>query len=95
MHYQPLRPQHKEIRLVHLLSGEFYEPIRCMPRTISLDDRVLRPRPEYGALPYEWGTPESRGYTIILNEEPFAVRENLWLALKELRAQHKADIQIL
>jgi len=69
------------IRLVKLLHSGNDESIECIFRTFDLSKC-----PPYIALSYTWGLPGSTA-EIILNGFPFAVGENLHLALQAFRAK--------
>lgn len=71
----PLRHRHQEIRLLELLPSSTPIAITCKFHLHSLTDC-----PPYLALSYTWGTsPACR--TILINDSPFLVRENLWAFL--------------
>jgi hypothetical protein len=41
--------------------------------------------PRYEALSYEWGDPNGKPQTILLNGQPFEIRDNLYQALQSMR----------
>jgi hypothetical protein len=74
--YAPLiRPQ--EIRVVTLQHGIWDDPIHCKLENVDFTKR-------YEAVSYEWG---SRGEEecIYLNNQPFPIRKNLYVALRHFR----------
>lgn len=76
--YKTLQPG--EIRLLRLLpSTTRWSKIRC-----TLEPAALRSNPDYKALSYTWGQEPPR-HTILCEGRPFAVRENLYRALRRLR----------
>ena len=77
--YTPVNSHKGEIRLVTIKSGTQPEPIRCNLSYVSLNDK-----PKYEALSYVWGVP-STPISILLDEHPFGVTQNLGLALRFLR----------
>lgn len=77
--YTPLNSHKREIRLATIKPGTQLEPIRCSLSYVSLDDT-----PKYEALSYVWGDPSIR-ISILLDEHPFRVTQNLGLALRFLR----------
>ncbi|KAK5310598.1 hypothetical protein LTR70_009363 [Exophiala xenobiotica] len=81
--YETLRlsPEKKEIRLLELLPGSTGDIIRC--RMIATP---LRGAPEYSAVSYVWGHSHS-SLQISVNGNAFAVRENTFQALSQLRLE--------
>jgi hypothetical protein len=80
-HYTPLDPSVDCIRLLALLPYDKRRPdiVRCKLSTVRFSEK-----PEYEALSYTWG--ESKpAETILLYGEPFAIQENLYNALDNLR----------
>ena len=69
------------VRLLKLLPGFPGQPISCTTYAVNLADN-----PKYFALSYMWG-PIQPTYEILLNAQPFHVRENLWQLLKRLRSE--------
>ena len=67
------------IRVVELLQNTSRDPITCKLHVVALDDQI-----GYTALSYVWGDPSIRK-EIILDGQPFYVRENLWNFLHEAR----------
>lgn len=78
--YEPLDTSTKQIRLITILPGSGCSAIRCELQSVDL---AMNPR--YEALSYEWGSVETT-CAILLWEETFPVRTNLWLALSHLRS---------
>jgi hypothetical protein len=70
---------HDEIRLLTLLPGGHDDPIHCSLRNVRRNDIAGA-----DALSYTWGEPPA-AYETWINDRPFAVRENLYHALKALR----------
>jgi Heterokaryon incompatibility protein (HET) len=81
--YSSLGPSPVAFRLISLLPGSQSEEIHCRIMHASLDDQ-----PRYEALSYYWGSPDLGYRTIILNNQPFRVYVNLWIALCHLRFDH-------
>ncbi|KAL0936262.1 pectinesterase [Colletotrichum truncatum] len=75
--YPPLDPQTRSTRLLKFLPQD-NDTIRCTLTTHTIDDP-----PPFIGLSYVWGPP-SPSYDILVNNEPFQVRENLWHALRRL-----------
>jgi len=74
----------REIRLLLLEPSEPSDPVRCIMGTCSIDSRP----PRFTALSYAWGS--SLDSTLIsLNEVPFAVGNNLYSFLEEMRSQRQ------
>ncbi|ORX92548.1 heterokaryon incompatibility protein-domain-containing protein [Clohesyomyces aquaticus] len=78
----PLDSACGEIRLLRLLPGSRNDQISLTVRIQSLQDN-----PSYTAASYMWGV-ENATRDIILDGEPFVIRENLWLFLLEFRAKN-------
>jgi hypothetical protein len=79
--YNPLDRSRNEIRLVHIHAALDYEAkISCSLSHVSLDDQ-----PIYYALSYSWGSTQ-KTRSILLDEQEFAVTENLYEALREVRS---------
>jgi len=78
--YQPLACE-DEIRLVEIL------PPRENSDKVELriQHEALAVKPKYEALSYEWGSPNGDTFIIWVNDCPFMIRQNLWLALRRLR----------
>jgi hypothetical protein len=82
--YRDLNFSKHEIRLVSLWSASSvgsYETIRCELLHICLEEG---PNPEYEALSYQWGKPDS-GLSILLGGQYVQVQKNLYWALQHLR----------
>lgn len=79
----------KQSRAIRLLSFdlESTDRIRCTLRTYDLPSC-----PPYIALSYAWGSPWHTR-EIVVSEQPFVVRDNLWWALKTLKI-HGTPAQI-
>jgi hypothetical protein len=90
--YQPLAPEHNEIRLLKIYpphrSRRHGEPIECSILTTSLEDA-----PSYKALSYTWGT-ELDIEQIFLDECPFNITSTLQEALLQLRSNRVKIIWI-
>ncbi|KAJ8064481.1 hypothetical protein OCU04_006815 [Sclerotinia nivalis] len=80
---KPLSLSHREIRCLILQPLSSGTSIQCTVETIS-----LLSNPEYEALSYVWGD-ASIQRTIIFNEIPFSVTQNLAIALHHLRLSDK------
>ena len=77
--YKPLQDV-DEIRLLFLDPGEDCDPIKCSISHVKLPSKL-----QYEALSYMWGELGKPNADIVLNGQPYCVRENLFLALKNLR----------
>jgi hypothetical protein len=85
--YRHLASNHAEIRLVTIMPGEGFDPIKC-----TFDHAVLGTNaPAYEALSYTWGSIHSVG-SITLNDTPFHVTKNLNAALRDLRLPHTTRV---
>lgn len=94
--YKPLNEDRKELRLLTLLPpshGREDGTIQCELATYSLlpphPEKNGLPLPSYDALSYEWGPSTSNRREIQLQDEPYLIRENLWLALHRLRSSSR------
>lgn len=74
--YDPLDPQKDEIRLLRITPKG-----SLCPAHVEIFHANLSDEPHYKALSYTLGNPNDPHYTIHVNQRPFRVRENLWLAL--------------
>lgn len=78
--YNPLDRGRNEVRLVRIHAAPEYEArISCSLNHVSLDNQ-----PIYYALSYNWESPQ-KTRTILLDEQKFAVTENIYEALREIR----------
>ncbi|KAF2246892.1 HET-domain-containing protein [Trematosphaeria pertusa] len=80
--YKPL--QQGEIRVLRLYPGIGDEPVRCSLELVYLD---AESPPEYNALSYEWGRPDTEDYIIQINDFSVPVRKNLYFALLSIRGK--------
>ncbi|KAL8837770.1 MAG: hypothetical protein Q9170_002388 [Blastenia crenularia] len=80
--YQPLG--NNEIRLL--------KPISMTPHAIAFEliHVLLLENPQYTALSYTWGTP-SNNHSIVLNGQPFLIRQNLYGALRQMQLSKLID----
>ncbi|PVH70976.1 HET-domain-containing protein, partial [Cadophora sp. DSE1049] len=87
--YSPLTTDSDEIRLLVLQpSNSLNQTIEC---TLSIAN--ISSRPTYEALSYMWGPDDLRGsWYIRMNGEHFAIRENLFRALRSLRHGHEPRV---
>jgi Heterokaryon incompatibility protein (HET) len=93
--YTPLNGDSgEEMRLVFLLPGDEWSTICCQLRTSALpSDKIDQgDTSSYAALSYVWGH-TNHDRSILLEEKPVLVRENLWMALFYLRS--KTHVKIL
>lgn len=77
--YQPLDLARRQIRILHLMPGNFEDPIHT---TLSL--AYLEDHPQYEALSYVWGDPNVC-MSITVNGKDQLVTTNLWAALRRCR----------
>jgi len=90
--YAPLSNEALEIRLLVLLPGDEWTPIRCELRTALLPDRneknqgSLPQIPLYTGLSYTWGSLDLAG-SLFLEGKKMEVRTNLLTALRYLRSK--------
>ncbi|KAI0381777.1 heterokaryon incompatibility protein-domain-containing protein [Hypomontagnella monticulosa] len=78
-HFLPLDHARQEIRVLHLLPGQFSDPISC-----RLSHDSLEGNPTYIALSYVWGDGSNPQHITLENTE-FSVTANLYTALQFLR----------
>ena len=80
--YQPLNPN--EIRLL--------KPLSRSSNALSFEifHISLLSKPRYGALSYTWGPPGD-AHTILLNGQPFPIRQNLYDALQQVQSSKLID----
>ncbi|KAF2496771.1 hypothetical protein BU16DRAFT_458540 [Lophium mytilinum] len=71
-----------EFRLLRLIPGSGSDTIACEDVVVSFVDTK---RPSYYALSYVWGDPKDTK-PIMFNGSPFWITQNLWRALRQLRA---------
>ena len=62
--------------------------LNCYIRHVKYFEGV---RPDYEALSYEWGRGD-RLRKVMIDEKPFSIRENLWLAMSHL--QHDSENRV-
>ncbi|EKG14521.1 Heterokaryon incompatibility [Macrophomina phaseolina MS6] len=86
--YSPLDPKRRQIRLLTLHPGSWRARIRCSLTTVSLLDE-----PDYEALSYVWGDPQSTA-PIFVDGCVFLATVNLWRALRRLRRHYPRTIWI-
>lgn len=86
MIWSTLKQERQEIRLLTLCPGAFEQEIQCKLRIVSLDRH-----PNYVALSYCWGDPNSRD-TISINEQKISVTRSLATALKYMRRKDEEAI---
>ncbi|KAF4339480.1 heterokaryon incompatibility (het-6OR allele) [Fusarium beomiforme] len=77
--YRPLDPEQRQIRILHLLPGQYDDPVRCTLRTVSLDGNL-----SYEALSYSWGDPYIC-HVIEVDDQEATVTSNLYNVLRRLR----------
>lgn len=83
--YGDLDPTLHEIRLLHIeCSSSATAHIRCQLEAVKLSDN-----PQYEALSYVWGIDKPEN-TILINNEPLLVRQNLFSALKRLKSRSES-----
>ena len=80
--YQTLNPN--EIRLL--------KPLSRSSNALSFEifHISLLSKPRYGALSYTWGPPGD-AHTILLNGQPFPIRQNLYDALQQVQSSKLID----
>jgi heterokaryon incompatibility protein (HET) len=81
--YDALESQ--QIRTLTVLPGDPSTPLRCLLRTVSLDDPLLA----YEALSWTWGPIPKKMKVISINDVPHSVRPSLYDALINLRHEQK------
>lgn len=79
--YTPLDSSREEIRVIHLLPGEFDHEIKIELVPVSLSSE---PPPRYNALSYVWGREQCQAPALV-NGKPFAITSNLDIALRYFR----------
>ncbi|EWY84622.1 hypothetical protein FOYG_12052 [Fusarium oxysporum NRRL 32931] len=77
--YQPLDLAKRQIRILHILPGQYGDPVRCTLHAMSLYDN-----PCYEALSYSWGDPYIC-HVIEVDGQEATVTRNLYNALRRLR----------
>lgn len=77
--YEPLQKEPNQIRLLHVLPGDFEDPIQC-----ELRKSKLVPIPKYETISYVWGDPEDR-LTININGFEFSVPASSARAIRRVR----------
>ncbi|KAL8381119.1 hypothetical protein RB595_005414 [Gaeumannomyces hyphopodioides] len=83
--HEPIDLSKKAIRLLCLLAGSYYDPIRC-EMYMSLLEEDQNVHIEYEALSYTWGSSETCE-TIYIEGRPLQVTTNLHAALLCLRRE--------
>jgi hypothetical protein len=73
----------RQIRLLHIQPGASHDMISCTLETVSLEDN-----PQYEALSYEWGKPDTNSREIKIDQRIIIVRDNLYWALCYLRRKN-------
>ena len=81
--YDELDPTRKQIRICLIHPGAFEDPIKCILRTVSLNDG-----PQYETLSYAWGAPVL-DHTVLVDGAVLNVTKNLHNALQYLRRQQR------
>lgn len=79
--YKPIDSSKKEIRIIHLLPGDFDDTINIELVPVSLSSN---PTPQYDALSYVWGL-EKCPIPAFVNGIPIAITSNLDTALRYFR----------
>ena len=85
--YTALDRSKRQIRVLILLPAvDEDNDIHCHLRTISLEEKEKKEKREtkYEALSYTWGDPSNKNI-IYINQSPFKVTKNLYIALRYLR----------
>ncbi|KAL2073871.1 hypothetical protein VTL71DRAFT_11197 [Oculimacula yallundae] len=80
--YSSLKPRNHRIDTALEIS-----PVHCEMMKV-----VVEQTPPYKALSYTWGGPNDSQYSIKIDGKSFSVRENLWLALLQLRSRSDPTI---
>lgn len=81
-HYEQLNPT--DIRLLKPLS------ISSNALSFEITHIALVSKPRYGALSHTWGPPGD-AHTILLNGQPFPIRQNLYDALQQIQSSKLID----
>ncbi|KAK3615054.1 hypothetical protein LTR56_026692 [Elasticomyces elasticus] len=76
-----------QIRLVHILPGEFNEQVLCMLETIRVASM-----PVYDALSYTWGSTSAPRTITLAGNPDFQVTRNLYAALRRSRRSDKVRV---
>ena len=79
IHYRPLDPSKREIRLLDLYLSTESEEIKCVLKRTNLNGGI-----KYEALSYVWGSTNEK-VVITLNNGPFKVTHSLYVALQHLK----------
>lgn len=82
--YEPIDSSKSEIRIIHLLPGEFDDTISIELVPVSLSSN---PTPQYDALSYVWGR-EQCPTPALVNGRPVTITSNLDTALRYFRDRH-------
>jgi hypothetical protein len=92
--YEPLSKSIDTIRVIHLWPYKnSEEPGKTQMIQCSLKHVTFEQLPEYEALSYEWGN-ATKLRTIRIGKEEVRIRENLWVALDELRKETR-EVRVL
>jgi hypothetical protein len=82
----PIDAKSREIRLIELVPSHDDQRVSCKFHRHTLDSLDL----EYTAVSYTWGDPKSPSHDVLVDGNPFRIRQNLWHFLKQEReAGHK------
>lgn len=79
--YEAIDSSKAEIRIIHLLPGEFDDPISIELVPVSL---LSSPPPQYEALSYVWGQEQCQTPALV-NGRPVTITKNLDIALRYFR----------
>ncbi|KAK4100417.1 HET-domain-containing protein, partial [Parathielavia hyrcaniae] len=86
--YPPLSNSTDSLRLLVLLPGRWYQPIRC-----ELVSTTFSENPQYEALSYAWGAESGRAFrSISVNGARVKVGKNIWHALDHLRSATQSRV---
>lgn len=86
--YEPIDSSKEEIRIIHLLPGEFDDTINLELATVSLSSN---PTPQYDALSYVWGQEQCQTPAFV-NGRPVIITSNLDIALRHFRDRYDEKI---
>jgi hypothetical protein len=81
--YRPLKTSQHQIRILHILPGQYDDALRCELHTESLHDR-----PIFEALSYSWGDQQIL-YLIEVDGQQADIASNLYNVLRRLRFTDK------
>lgn len=82
--YEPIDSSKSEIRIIHLLPGEFDDTISIELVPVSLSSSAT---PQYDALSYVWGQEQCQTPALV-NGRPVTITSNLDTALRYFRDRH-------